>query len=120
VSVSRGFPAGSRFDPLMPVLMLGITLVLASALPALGQTHAPQESSAALEAANGDLKTCLQRHYRADVDSTSDYRSGAGLIAACRTQWDQTTAVCVGPDRRTPQYCDAQNKMMLLGFVPMQ
>jgi hypothetical protein len=104
----------------MPMLLLGITLVLAYAPLALGEAAPPQEPSAALEAANGDLKACLQRHYRADVDSTADGRSGAGLIAACRTQWDQVTAVCAGLARRTPQYCDAQTKMMLLGFVPMR
>ncbi len=73
-----------------------------------------------MEAANGDLKACLQRNYRADIDSTTDHRSGAGLVAACKSQWDQVIAVCVGPVRRTPQYCDAQTKMMLLGFVPMR
>ena len=100
------------------VLALGVSLATAGFSAAVAQQ--PPTLSAALDAANGALKTCLQRHYRANIDSTSEYRLGADLAADCRAEWDQVLSTCVASAQHTPQFCDAQTKMMLLGFVPMR
>ncbi len=109
-------PCASRH---LALFVLGSVLWLSGLSSASGQVGGAQGSVAPLDTANDKLKTCLQRHYQADNDSTSQYRLGDDLVAACRTEWDQAIATCTDQAKRPTEYCTGQTNMMLMGFVPM-
>ena len=100
-------------------MAIGATLVPGCASTASAQVSGSRPAPADSEAANADLKTCLQRRYAPEKDNMAQYRSGDRLVAACKVEWDAAEAACAKLPGNSRDHCDAQTKMFLLGFVPM-
>ena len=99
--------------------MVGGALLALCGSGALGQVSEAPVVANQLEMANGKLKTCLRRNYDPGRARIAQYRSGDELITACRIEWEASKSACAEQPGKTQEYCDAQTKMMLLGFVPM-
>ena len=72
------------------------------------------------EQADANLKTCLEYHYDADADGTAYYHSGKPLMRACGGEWAAAQSACMNQHGETVRSCEAQDEMVLLGFVPMR
>ena len=112
-------PISSRAGPRLCQRILGSALLCLCASGAVGQVNGAQVVADRSEMANDKLKTCFQRHYEPANDDMAKYRLGDQLIATCRIEWETAKSACTEQPEKSHEYCDAQTKMMLLGFVPM-
>ncbi len=112
-------PASCRTGHRLSRCMVGGALLALCGAGALGQVSEAQIVANRLEMANDKLKTCLQRHYDPGHDDMAQYRLGDELVTACRIEWEASKSACAEQSGKTQGFCDAQTKMMLLGFVPM-